>query len=158
MQNAQAKPPPSLVSTECPKSATLLQTIFHYIWNLFDLAALARQWRSPMALDPTRPSVTPARPDYHSDPLLKDRPDPYVRPRGTRNTYWIIGALIVAVLVIGFFFMRQPPATVPPAASTTSETSPATEPVPTIPTEPATTAPTVPVTPTQPEPTAPTQP
>ena len=107
-----------------------------------------------MAINP--PGVTPPHPGDPVDPIRTSRMDPYVRPRG-RTAYWVVGAIIVATLVLGFFFMRAP-STVPPAATTTGETAPTPEPVPVEPAPPATTTPTVPVTPTQPEPTAPTQP
>ena len=94
-----------------------------------------------MAINPTPPGVPPPRPGDPNDPVRGDRMNPYVRPRGTKTTYWTVGALVVLVLVVAFFFMRQQPATLPPASQTTGET---------VPTQP------VPVTPTQPEPTAPT--
>ena len=80
--------------------------------------------------------------------------NPYGKTRGASKMYWVVGAIVIAALVIWFGLLRERPATQPPASQTTGETTP----TPTEPTPPATTTPTVPVTPTQPEPTAPTQP
>ena len=113
---------------------------------------------TPPGIEPTAPGSVPPR-QNPDDPMRGDHMNPYGKTRGAGRMYWVVGAIVVAILVIGFIFMRQPPATVPPASQTTGETAPA-EPVPVTPTppEPATPTPTVPVTPTQPEPTAPTQP
>lgn len=103
-----------------------------------------------MAIHPTPPGLkpTPGPRIDPNDPMFSNPNDqmrgnpmnPYGRTGGTMKLYWMVGAIVIITLVIGFFFMRQQPTIQPMTSHTTEDT---------VPTQP------VPVTPTQPEPTQP---
>ena len=68
----------------------------------------------------------PPRPNPN-DPIRGDHMNPYGKTRSAMNMSWIVAAIIVTVLVLGYVYMQQGTSTLPPGSiGKTDQTQPVT--------------------------------